>query len=148
MAEYVGQNDSETGELISVGFWPTLQVVDFQSRFNNLKEIDIEVVTIALFDATDKVTHHLKSVKANFETFFDFVGQHELTNNAVYRLYARSVHNFAMADVLSSSITTSDTKHAEDRESNLQERINMHESEARQAISMLLSQPTLMAKVV
>jgi hypothetical protein len=148
MAEYIGQNQEQTGEEINVDFFPAINVSDFQSRFNNLKETDIGVVNVALIDATDKVAHHLKSLKGKFESFDAFVAQHELDNTAVLRLYARAVHHFAMGDVLSSSITSSDTKDAKDRSSNLQERITMHESEARQAISMLQSKPTMLARVV
>lgn len=148
MAKYVGQNQEQTGTDINVDFFPTLKVSDFQSRFNNLKEIDISVVSVALIDATDKVAHHLKFVKSKFESFDVFTQQHELDNSAVHRLFARAVHHFAMCDILTSSITTSDTKDAKDRESNLQERINMHESEARQAISMLQCKPTILAMVV
>lgn len=148
MAEYIGQNEDQTGEDINVDFFPAINVSNFQSRFNNLKEADIGVVNVALIDASDKVAHHLKSVKEKFESFEAFVIQHELDDEAVNRLYARAIHHFAMGDILSSSITTSDTKDAKDRSSNLQERINMHESEARQAISMLQSKPTLLARVV
>ncbi len=148
MAEYIGQNEDQTGEDISVDFFPAINVSDFQSRFHNLKQTDIAVVNVALIDASDKVAHHLKLIKSSFESFAVFVAQHELDNAAVDRLYARAIHHFAMSDVLSSSITTSDTKDAKDRENNLQERINMHNSEARQAISLLQSKPTLLARVV
>ncbi|BAS67621.1 head completion/stabilization protein [Bathymodiolus septemdierum thioautotrophic gill symbiont] len=148
MAEYIGQNQEQTGKDISVDFFPVLKVSDFQSRFNNLKETDVDVVSVALIDATDKVSHHLKKIKSKFNDFDTFVNKHELDDAAVRCLFARAVHNFAMGDILSSSITTSDTKYAEDRVSNLQERINMHESQARQAISMLQRKPTILAKVV
>jgi len=148
MAEFVGQNENQTGADIDVVFFPSINVSDFQSRFFNLKQTDIGVVNAALIDASDKVAHHLKFIKQSFETWAIFVTQHELDDEAVNRLYARAVHHFAMSDILSTSITTSDTKHAEDRASNLQERIDMHDAQARQAISMLQSNPTILARVV
>ena len=149
MAQYIGQNQDQTGEDINVDFFPAISVADFQLRFQNLKPIDIGVVKAALFDAADKVAHHLKkSVTEKFETFADFVTGHELDEEEIKRLYARAVHHFAISDILSSHVISSDTKDVKDRVSNLGERITMHESEARHAISLLQSKPTILARVV
>lgn len=149
MAEYIGQNPEQEDDTVVVDFYPSLKISDFRARFTELEQVSTNAaISTALADATDKLNHHLPTIRQNFATFEDFKVQHELDDLAVERVYQRAVHHLAIVDILTTHITTSDTKDIEDRVENLQQRINTHEAEARQAISYLQETPTLLARVV
>lgn len=148
MADYIPQNNQPSAANITVDYFPDIVVADFKTRFSTLKEIDINLIVLALGDASDKVSHHLNHLKTEFATFQDFVNQHELSSISVNRLYFRAVHHKAVSDILATHITTSDTKDSEERQDNLQSRIISHDAQSRHAISQLLSEPIIYSEVV
>ena len=148
MAEFVGQNPKEHTGTISASFFPDVSIADFQAKYRYLDNADIKVIENALSDAVIEVEYGLLSLTSSFDDWDQFTQNHQLDTPAIESLYQRGVFNFAMAHILTTEITTNDTKNAKDRESNLADRIDAHNTSARQAISMLSSDRVMHVEVV
>lgn len=149
MAKFIGQNQQpHKGTIGGDGFFKPVSIADFQAKFRYLQNADFAVVENALSDALIEVEYALLSFTSQFSSFSDLVVKHGLNEKSVISLYERAVFNFAIAHLLSIEITTNDTKGAADRADNLADRIDMHNTSARHAISMLSIDNNMKIEVV
>ena len=148
MAEFVGQNQKEYAGAVSGSFFPDVCIADFQKKYSYLDNANSTVIESALSDAVIEVEYNLLSLTSSVDDWEQFVSNHQLDEKAVKLLYQRAVFNFTMAHILSVEITTNDTKNAADRADNLAERIETHNTSARQAISMLSNDRAMHVEVV
>lgn len=98
------------------GFWPDLNVGDFERRRGIPSKLDSEAVAFALAAAVSQVNIELQTVKAGFEA--EGIAQAEaipglpnvLGKNSIVVLYEKAVFARAKADMVSefASVTTKD----------------------------------------
>ncbi len=145
MSTYVGQDEQDLTGSIKAGFFGNFAESTFTDRFQNLHELGDAVITEALNDAVLKIAIELEYWTDIYNNDIAEYGRKEGNEKIpkIIRLHRRAVHYLALADILSGNISISDTKNAEYRNENLQERVQQAMIASREAIAMIADEPTI-----
>ncbi len=145
MSTFVANDEQNLAERIEAGFFSQFLASTFTDRFPNLHELGDAVIIEALNDAVLKVAIELEYWTDTYDNNPSTLIQKEghIDYLKIIRLHRRAVHYLALADILSGNISISDTKAAEYRNENLQERVQQAMIASREAIAMIADEPTI-----
>ncbi len=145
MSTFVANDEQKLAGLIYAGFFDSFLASTFTDRFPNLHELGDAVIIEALNDAVLKVGIELEYWTATYDNNITIFGIEKGRDavQKIFRLHRRAVHYLALADILSGNISISDTKAAEYRNENLQERVQQAMIASREAIAMIADEPTI-----